>query len=167
MYWTEGFLNQETYFAQGYIQKAAIRRNGAWCMVWCVGACKLPKGLLADWLQQEMVLQKGKEQVQRKVQRLQNVVKTFQREAVLHLFYRGRIYTLGAVKPIFAQYREHRGCILVLYGKVDTASLDTAAFEEKSMEETANAWKRNMLWAMSAGNLQEGYFLLWEERDDF
>lgn len=167
MYWTEGFLNQETYFAEGHIQKAAVRRNGAWCMVWCVGARELPGGLLVDWLKQEMVLQKGKETVQRKLQRLQNVVKTFQKEAMLHLFCDGRIYTLGAAEPVLAQYKEHRGCILVLYGETERAAFETAAFEEKSMEETANAWKRNMLLAMSAGSLQEGYFLLWEDKDDF
>ena len=192
MYYTEGFLKEDTYFSRGHIWHLGMTWDKKECLFWCVSEESLGKEsgevehVLKKWFEQELshALEQGAVEIQRELNRFGARFKQWSglkkdvKSPVLYLYFQGNIYSSEEVKAVLKQYRGHRGAVIswepVPNGKGDnvmenylTEWLAESKRQSKSTEEAANILKSDMLAAMSSGTLKQGYFILWEAEDDF
>ncbi len=192
MYYTEGFLKEDTYFSRGHIWHLGMTWDKKECLFLCVSEESMGKEpgvvekVLNTWFEQELphVLKQGDVEIQRELYRFSvrfkqwSGLKKDDKSPVLYLYFQGKIYSSEKDEAVLRQYRGHRGVILSLKavpsGKGDnimgnylTEWLAESKRQSKSPEEVANILKTDMLAAMSRGTLKQGYFILWEEDDDF
>ena len=139
-------------------------------------------------------LEKGAVEIQRELNRFVvwlvkwNKAEEDVKPPVLYLYIQGNLYLSITNEAVFAKCRGHRG---VIWSKDDETDKMRAGDMEvylreylaedinfandlkhcdtyvKTVEETANRLKRDMLVAMSRGTLKQGYFIIWEAEDDF
>ena len=180
MYYTDGFVNEKTYFVRGHIWHFKLVCNTKeylFCCVFESEPANEPSEVereLQLWVQQILphALENGVMDMQRELNRfgvwLKNwcVAREGFKEPTLYLIFRNNIYSNKKKEGAFAQYRGHRG---VVYNKEgETFILKEELFgSDKTAEEIANRLKTDMLVAMSKGMLEQGYFILWENVDDF
>ena len=192
MYHTEGFLKEDTYFIRGHIWHLGMTWDKKECLFLCVSEESLGKEssalghVLKKWFEQEMphALEQGAVEIQRELNRFGARFKQWSglkkdvKSPVLCLYFQGNIYSNEKDEAILSQYRGHRGVILSwecasdekernAMGNYLTEWLAESKRQSKSPEEVANILKTDMLAAMSRGTLKQGYFILWEEDDDF
>lgn len=192
MYYTEGFLKEDTYFSRGHIWHLGMTWDKKECLFLCVSEESLGKEssalehVLKKWFEQEMphALEQGAVEIQRELNRFGARFKQWSglkkdvKSPVLYLYFQGNIYSNEKDEAILSQYRGHRGVILSwecasdekernAMGNYLTEWLAESKRQSKSPEEVANILKTDMLAAMSRGTLKQGYFILWEEDDDF
>ena len=177
MYYTDGFLNKETYFSKGHIWHLGMMWQDKRCLLCCVVEGRIKKDasemevLLRKWLEQELpcVLEKDTFAIQKEWKRFGTWLKKWYgagmdtKAPVLYLVFGKEIYSTESEEAVFSQFKRHRGVIL------KPASLigDFNESPEQSMEEMSNRWKADMLRSMSTGNLEQGYFIVWEDAYDF
>ncbi|MBR4060929.1 MAG: hypothetical protein IKK03_13965 [Lachnospiraceae bacterium] len=192
MYYTEGFLKEDTYFSHGHIWHFGMTWDKKECFFWCVSEESLGKemdmvdNVLKMWFEQELTqaLEQGVVEIQRELNRFSarfkqwNGLKKDVKSPMLYLYFQGNIYSSETDEAVLKQYRGHRGVVLswdaVPGGKGDnimgnylTEWLAESKEQSQSPEEAANCLKADMLAAMSRGTLKRGYFILWEAEDDF
>lgn len=192
MYYTEGFLKEDTYFSRGYIWHLGVTWDKKECLFMCVSEESLDKEpraveyVLKKWFEQELphALEQGAVEIQRELNRFGARFKQWSglkkdvKSPVLYLYFQGNIYSSETDEAVLKQYRGHRGVVLswdaVPGGKGDnimgnylTEWLAESPKQSQSPEEAANNLKTDMLAAMSRGTLKRGYFILWEAEDDF
>ena len=173
MYHTEGFLDKNTYFSKEHIWSFAMAQRGSLCLFWCVVEGENDgqderKTALETWFLRELThaLEKGGATIQKELNRLENWLSGFDKaqkdvkSPKLYLYFQGKIYACRAEGSDFRQYREHRGVIMWPYNRADV-------WDERTIEEAANDLKVSMLKTMSRGELELGYFMLWEDAYDF
>ena len=173
MYHTESFLNKNTYFSKGHIWSFAMAQSGSLCFFWCVlesgddGSSEI-EAALANWFEQELpyFLEKGEAIIQKELNRFGEWLGRLDKAQkdvnmpILYLYFKGKIYAYGSDKAVFEQYKGHRGVILWPYNGEYVRG-------KKTIEEAANDLKTDMLKAMSRGELELGYFMMWEDEYDF
>lgn len=181
MYHTEGYLDKQTYFTKGHIFKFAIAQGKSLCYFWCV----LEKGLsggerefearLKKWFLQELVVQleKGGVYIQKELNRFGNCLFKcrehygVQEEPFLCVYFRGQVYACGGDERVgFGRFKGHKGVYLSPSLRSVKAIMECVE-KEISLEEKGNRFKACMLRAMSEGELECGYFFLWEDGNDF
>ena len=192
MYYTEGFLKEDTYFSRGHIWHFGMTWDKKECLFLCVSGERLDKEpgtvehVLKKWFEQELphALEQGTVEIQRELNRFGARFKQWSglkkdvKSPVLYLYFQGNIYSNEKDEAVLRQYRGHRGVILswkpVPNEKGKNAMenyltewLAESKRQSKSPEEAANILKTDMLAAMSRGTLKQGYFILWEKDDDF
>ena len=192
MYYTEGFLKEDTYFSRGHIWRLGMTWDKKECLFWCISEESLDKELRAiekvlnTWFEQELphALEQGAVEIQRELNRFSARFKQWSglkkdvKSPMLYLYFQGNIYSSERDETVLKQYIGHRGVVLswdaVPSGKGDnimgnylTEWLAESKEYSQSPEEAANNLKTDMLRAMSRGALKQGYFILWEEDDDF
>ncbi len=191
MYQTEGYVDQDTYFAKEYVWSHVIRYRGQLCFCWWVCEKAAEPELcnrIRCWIQQELTeaLGRGNSAMKKELQRFGALLK---RES-LFLYYQGKLW----------QYDRERGLVLVnrwsiVLGKVglfvseSLGQLEEVQLLEEELRgnekeghkvfhseqgglnglgclaQLANYLQAISLRAMSEGKLQQGYFLLWEAVD--
>ena len=186
MIYTDGFVNEETYFSQGHIWHFGMKWRGKESLFVCIfRVCpdkdsKSVERVLRSWIEQELpqAMEKGDAEIQREVNRFCAWFKQWcgmgnaTESPVLCLCFQGHIYWGAGEKTLWSRFEGHRGLILDLEDawnreeyrdKCDTEILNT----DKSVEEIANQLKTDMMAAYSKGTFKTGYFVMWEEQDDF
>ncbi|MBO5347455.1 MAG: hypothetical protein J6A45_04910 [Lachnospiraceae bacterium] len=158
MYHTEGYLDQNTYFAKGHIWSFQLAQGKSLCYFWCV----LKEGVkensdmftqrLEKWVWQELApfLEKGQLSIQRELKRLGEHLRAhqsiygLQEVPRLHLYFQGKMYHYGTeLEKMWSQHDEMA--------------------EDLEPEEVANRLKVDMLREQSMGHLEWGYFMMWED----
>ena len=192
MYYTEGFLKEDTYFSHGHIWRLGMTWDKKECLFLCVSEESLGEetdmvdNVLKMWFEQELphALEQGAVEIQRELNRFSARFKQWSglkkdvKSPMLYLYFQGNIYSNEKDEAVLRQYRGHRGVILswkpVPNEKGKNAMenhltewLAESKRQSKSPEEVANSLKSDMLAAMSRGTLKQGYFILWEAEDDF
>lgn len=192
MYYTEGFLKEDTYFSRGHIWHFRMTWDKKECLFLCVSEESLGKesgaveNVLKKWFEQELphALEQGAVEIQRELNRFSarfkqwSGLKKDDKSPMLYLYFQGNIYSNEEVEAVLKQYRGHRGVVLsweaVSDGKGENAMenyltewLAESKRQAQSPDEVANNLKTDMLRAMSRGTLKQGYFILWEAEDDF
>lgn len=157
MYHTEGYLDQNTYFTKGHIWSFQLAQGKSLCYFWCV----LKEGVkengdmftqrLEKWFWQELApfLEKGQLSIQRELKRLgehlhaHKDIYGLQEVPRLHLYFQGRMYHYGKeLEKMWTWYNVAEGW---------------------EPEKAANRLKVDMLRAQSKGQLDWGYFMIWED----
>ena len=180
MYYTDGFANEKTYFGRGHIWHFELVCDAKEYFFFCVFESESVKEpseverVLKLWVQQILpyALKNGVIDMQRELNRFGAWLKKWCatkadfKEPTLYLIFRDNIYSNKKKEGVFARYRGHRG---VVYNKEgETCIIKEELFgSDKTAEEIANRLKTDMLVAMSKGMLEQGYFIIWENADDF
>ena len=192
MYYTEGFLKEDTYFSRGHIWHLGMTWDKKECLFWCVFKESLDKEpgavehVLKKWFEQELphALEQGAVEIQRELNRFCAWMKKWSglkedvKSPILYLYFQGIIYSNERDEAVLKQFRGHRGVILSWEAVSDERGKNAMAYDltkwlaespkqSQSTEEAANCLKADMLAAMSRGTLKRGYFILWEAEDDF
>jgi hypothetical protein len=158
MYYTDGFLDENTYDSRGHIWHFGMKINGKECLFCCVieetigKTCEEVEVILKRWFQQEIAstMKKDHSAIKKELLRFKVWLKNWYgprsdvNVPILFLDIGGRIYTSNSSKDRIFEYRG-----------------------DKSIEEVANAIRRDMLVAHSQGKMERGYFIMWEAIDDF
>ena len=192
MYYTEGFLKEDTYFSRGHIWHLGMTWDKKECLFWCVFKESLDKEsravehVLKKWFEQGLphALEQGAVEIQRELNRFCVWMKKWSglkedvKSPILYLYFQGIIYSNEKDEAVLRQFRGRRGVILSWEAMSDGKGKNAMAYDltewlaespkqSQSPEETANCLKTDMLAAMSRGTLKQGYFILWEAEDDF
>ena len=185
MYHTEGFVNKYTMDFGKHIVMLSLEEGGCPWYVWCVVKKAVVdkewlRQVLSFWLQQTL-LTNGICEVkyaQRELNRLggylQNVdpVKVQMDDVQLFMYYRGAFYRWESdyvVKNRSVQGANlHREISEGMYGYVSEEGLweqyEKQPFGEKvQAEELANHWETSLMEACSKGEVEEGFFFIWED----
>ena len=152
--------------------------------------------ILKKWFYQTLPcsLEKGALEIQKELNRFAvwlvkwNGAEKDVKAPVLYLYIQDELYSSETNEAVFVGYRGHRGVIWSrddVWNEKEIENMTTYLAEflagetksgkrlkksnilKKTPEETANRLKRDMLAAMSRGTLKQGYFIIWEEEDDF
>ena len=192
MYYTEGFLKEDTYFSRGHIWHLGMTWDKKECLFWCVFKESLDKEsravehVLKKWFEQGLphALEQGAVEIQRELNRFCVWMKKWSglkedvKSPILYLYFQGIIYSNEKDEAVLRQFRGRRGVILSWEAMSDGKGKNAMAYDltewlaespkqSQSTEEAANCLKTDMLAAMSRGTLKRGYFILWEAEDDF
>lgn len=193
MYHTEGYLDQNTYFAKGHIWGNAIEHQGSICYVWCVSEQKMAAeafcheadgsvdfertdNAVKRWIHQELAVALGKGQVS--IQKELNRFRAFTKKK-LYLYYRGHFFADGNddlwqfltkgigifVSPTVSRLPEF-GQLLQAQGVISGEEI-TGKCADVNAEQLGNRLKTVMLRAMSEGKFEQGYFFIWEDENAF
>lgn len=187
MYHTEGFINKESYFTGGHMYSFAMGQGEQVCYFWCVlykytGISKrnLREGLDL-WLKQTLLfeLSKGSVYVQKELNRLgtylteRGMLYGIEETPQLFLYAGGTLYRFGEELFVVKQKRR-KGCFTRLKDSCVYVSPRLWAMSEvkgavKSGQcekrELANSLEVLMCRGQSSGELERGFFMVWEKQD--
>ena len=191
MYHTEGFVNRHTINTEKHIIMLALEQEGRAWYLWCVvkeGVAKIEelKQLLSFWLQQTL-LTKGcnaPASAQRELNRLGGYLQNMDRDKFatddieLFMYYQGRFYQWdgnGLSENCYCDYctedamKKYREISTGIYGYVSEETLwtqylcdnDKPAIEPEAL---ANFWELSLLESCNIGEIEHGFFLIWEDK---
>lgn len=187
MYHTEGYLDRQTYFHKGHIWSGAMVHLEHVCYVWfvagereeccgkrqrCAGreiSEKEPRmeARLRHWMQHELVcaLERGTIAVQKELNRIGTCL-----GMRVYLYYRGELFSDSGKAAYVALASAGAGVFLSqAVAKSEYVQEIVAQYKADNrtgvgLEHLGNDVKTSLLRAMSEGMLEQGYFLLWEDR---
>lgn len=178
MYFTEGFVDKHTYREEGHIWRIILEHRGRWCFVWLVlkEAAKEEKqkvgSLLNQWVCRELSLSLKTHVagIQKEVNRFGKRLEKGDISPVLCIYFDGNIFLWGTEQGTLAWFQKPLGIYLspevVELAEVREAWEHLTKNPLVSPEEKVHFLKKAMLKGMSEGMLENGYFLLWEDKED-
>lgn len=188
MYHTEGFVNKRAMNAEKHIVMLALEEDGRPWYLWCVMKesivkTELIRQVLSFWLQQTL-LTKGCSRpgsVQRELNRLGGYLQKMDKGAAetddveLFMYYQGRLYQWD-MNNGYGMREKMKGYGEItkgVYGYVSEEELwsrymcDKKGRANMNPEALANAWELSLLEACSTGEIEHGFFLVWEDKSAF
>lgn len=168
MFHTEGFIDKDTYGLRGRVYSLAAELEGQPWYLWCVVGRKAGKGdkglleVLEFWRKQTLLTKgcKGVAYVQRELNRLGSYLERSGQlngvwgEIRLFMYYQGTFYRWGDDD---GKYMEDNG--LRAYLSPDFAR----RLEGDSLERLANNLELHLLKGYSMGQMDRGFFMVWED----
>lgn len=192
MYHTEGFVNKYTMNMDEHIIMLALEEQGRPWYLWCVvkkavANTEVLRQVLSFWLKQTLLTKgcKGRVSTQRELNRLGGYLQNMEcangvlEDVQLFMYYQGEFYgwdSTSLTGICFSddeegkkeqQYKEIASGV---YGYVseDTLWEQYCCRDNKGgnleAEKLANEWELSLLKACSTGDIQEGFFLIWEDK---
>lgn len=194
MYHTEGFVNRHTIDIEKHIIMLALEQEGRPWYLWCViketvAKIEVLKQVLSFWLQQTLLTKGCNSQTsaQRELNRLGGYLQNMDQgklmldDIELFMYYQGHFYQWNSemwcgdesVKTVHTDSKLYREIAKGVYGYVSEDELWTqylCSNDESANidpETLANAWELSLLESCSLGNIEHGFFLIWEDRGVF
>lgn len=172
MYYTDGFIDVDTYDSWDHIFHFTMKINGEDCLFVCICEGKIGKQrqnveqMLKRWLEQEIswILKRGEYALQKEILRMGEWMGMDVISPVLLLNIGGEVYTNVPSKEVFGEYNGVRGVV----GKPAYIMKDVWKGNEngEDIEVLANELEKNMLIAHSDGKIANGFFVMWEKKHD-
>lgn len=195
MYHTEGFVNRHTIGSEKHIIMLVLEQDGRLWYLWCVikkGVAKADvlKQVLSFWLQQTLLTKgcKAPTSVQRELNRLGGYLQNMDQSKIavddmeMFMYYQGRFYqwdSNGLSGNGYCDYdtedgrKRYREIAKGVYGYVSEDGLweqdcwSNAVREKDEIEALANSWELALLESCSLGEIEQGFFLIWEDKGVF
>lgn len=184
MRYTEGFLNRETCLAAGHILHLQLKLEEQICLICCVSMQSLEYDALQRklelWLTQaaaKVLVCADAVEIKKELERLRACLSREGKTCMLYLIWGGHLYFVDegknmaekdlAERNFFYEYQENGGMLAeTVQGEFDWKRW-WQDLKKYSWEERANRLQAVLLDAMSKGILEDGYFISWEDEDDF
>lgn len=170
MYHAEGYLDRQTYFTRERITSLVIEKEKSICYFWCVWKAPMQNPgdvkALKTWFYGKLApqLDGGAMTIRKELERFGSMgLKT---PLLLCLSFQGNIYTWGEEKNGIWRFQGNRGLYLwtdPLYLRAEEA----LQRRYDTLEEQANSLQAGFLKSMSEGQLEQGFYFVWEDNDDF
>lgn len=186
MRYTEGFLNRETCLAAGHIRHLQLKLEEQICLLCCVSMqsleCDALQRKLEVWLAQEaaqVLVRSDIVEIKKELERLRACLSREGKPCRLYLIWRGHLYFVDEGKNMAEEdlERSEDDFFYACHGKRGILAETVQGefdwerrwqdLKKYSLEERANRLQAALLDAMSKGILEGGYFISWEDEDDF
>ena len=178
MYYTEGYVDKQTYFIKGRIWSNAMMHQGNICYIWCVSDGKMEEeyldqtkecieiynkveSALRKWIHQELSIALGNGQVA--IQKEVNRFNAFWEKKV-YVYYQGHLFTSDEGSGLWQVSIMGVG---VFISSTFHRFYEVEWSKKCTVEQLANQLKTRMLLAVSEDKIEKGYFFVWEDTDAF
>lgn len=189
MYHTEGFVNKYTIDIKRHIIMLTLEQHSRPWYVWCVmrkaiAETELLQQELSFWLQQTLLINGicNIRYAQRELNRLggylqnRDSLKVKRKDIHLFMYYQGGFYSWDSDSVLRQNGKSNRKLYREIsqgvYGYVSEEALwehyDKHCGEDSfRVEELANEWEMSLIEACGNGELEDAFFLIWEDTVDF
>lgn len=184
MYHTEGFVNKHTMDMSKHIVMLSLEQNERPWYVWCVTKKSIVgrevlHQALSFWLQQTLLTNGICEQIyaQRELNRLGGYLQNMDPKKIriedikLFMYYQGGFYKWendGVASKQHHKGQNWREIGQGIYGYVSEESLwEQYEANLSRPEEIANALELSLVEACEKGEMEDGFFLIWEDSIDY
>lgn len=183
MFHAEVYMDRYTYFEKDHIFWRGLRQQMGVCSVWCIFDV-LRQSFRADFEKEfsdwfyrglALALGQGVVEIQKEIRRfggfLENAMSKYGTEEMpkLYVCFQGQLYVYGEKEKTEYILTQNRG--LYLGGIAEETARQSMkqvyeACKALSWEKTVYRLRRSMLAAICRKELERGYFLMWEDKED-